>query len=162
MLITLRLKKLLHDEWLFRKSMKLFWTAFWRMGIFILLVSQPIGYAVFFIYDLLPNLGALGVKIKPTITYLLLSLVFFALNFKIVGGFKRFLWINAPIQLDKADTIFKIYGFAVLFLALVNTLLAFGASEVFWVETRLLLAFNVFLIPFLFVFNKSFKSQVKQ
>jgi len=142
--------------------MKLFWTTFWRMGVFILLVSQPIGYAVFFIYDLLPTLGALGVKIKPTITYLLLSLVFFALNFKIVGGFKRFLWAKAPIQLAKADTIFKIYGFAVLFLAFVNTGLALGASEVFWVETRLLLACNVFLIPFLFVFNKSFRSQAPQ
>ena len=138
--------------------MKLFWATFWRMGIFILLASQPIGYAVFFIYDLLPNLGVLGVKIKPTITYLLFSLVFFALNFKIASGFKRFLWVNAPIQLDKAETIFKIYGFAALFLAFLNTVIALGASEVFWAETRLLLAFNVFLIPFLFVFNKSFKS----
>jgi hypothetical protein len=150
------------NQTLSKKSMKIFWTTFWRMGIFLLLVSQPIGYAVFFIYDLLPSLGVLGVKIKPTITYLLLSLVFFALNLNIFGSFKRFLWVNAPIQLAKADTIFKIYGFAVLFLALVNMTLALGATEVFWSETRLLLAFNVFLIPFLFVFNKSFRSQVEQ
>jgi hypothetical protein len=142
--------------------MKLFWTTFWRMGIFLLLVSQPIGYAVFFIYDLLPGLGIWGVKIKPTITYLVLSLIFFSLNLNIFSGFKRFLWVNAPIQLAKADTIFKIYGFAVLFLALVNMTLALGATEVFWAESRLLLAFNVFLIPFLFVFNKSFRSQVEQ
>ncbi len=132
------------------------------MGIFLLLVSQPIGYAVFFIYDLLPGLGIWGVKIKPTVTYLVLSLIFFSLNLNIFGGFKRFLWVNAPIQLAKADTIFKIYGFAVLFLALVNMTLALGATEVFWAESRLLLAFNVFLIPFLFVFNKSFRSQVEQ
>lgn len=142
--------------------MKLFWTTFWRMGLFLLLISQPLGYAVFFIYDLLPNLGPLRVKIKPTITYLLLSLFFFALNLKMVSGFKRFLWAKAPIQLANADTIFKVYGFVILLMAVINMALALGASEIFWVETRLLLAFNVFLIPFLFVFNKSFRSQATQ
>jgi intracellular septation protein A len=134
--------------------MKMFWTLFWRMGLLILLLTQPIGYLVFFIYDFLPVLGAVGVKIKPTITYAIYAILFLSFSTDSLAKLRSFLMAGSSQLLTRSKLIFKTYCIVFFMLALINLLIVVVFSEIFWVNTRLLLPLIVFLVPLLFVGNK--------